>query len=280
MKNNIYYMGCLLLLSAFTMYNTNVLAQDISVLANGVTLHVKQESGEFEYAIINVARHAAIVKVAVPRAVIRADENIVSQAADRQRGGLLLSDYKRDTNAFAIISGGYVASFAPPKALGFIKVDGRELQDNRTNGGIFCSSLTDYKILSIEQFNETDKFLNCLQAGTLIVEDGKGRHSNTDTEAGNVEFSGYQSFIGTNPNGGLVLGIIHNFTLEKAIKLITAEPFECTWAMSLAGTVTTGLAAGNSIYGHNDVLLPTAIALFPPATATVPAAPTGLRLIQ
>lgn len=62
---------------------------------------------------------------------------------ERMPQGLFLADYLARYNAIAVSSGGYMASYSPPMALGFVKSNGMTIarpHNSWLTNGLFCSN--------------------------------------------------------------------------------------------------------------------------------------------
>ncbi len=74
---------------------------------------------------------------------------------------LYLGDYIGQQNAKIIVSGGYMSSFSPPKALGLVKVKGTQINPPHTTWlgkGMFCTNGRQVKIGSFDVLKSDSAF--------------------------------------------------------------------------------------------------------------------------
>jgi hypothetical protein len=72
-----------------------------------------------------------------------------TQTLERAARGYFLKDYRTLYRAKAVLSGGYIASFSPPMALGLVKSNGvvaNEFHKSWLTEGFFCSDVGRVKI--------------------------------------------------------------------------------------------------------------------------------------
>ena len=91
-------------------------------------------------------------------------------------GGYNLSEYQKLTNSPLVLSGGYLSSWQPALPLGLVKVNG--VQANRPHlswlvDGLFCTNGKEVIIDKYSSIEQTRNWLDCLQAGPLLIKDGK-----------------------------------------------------------------------------------------------------------
>jgi hypothetical protein len=91
---------------------------------------------------------------------------------------LYLGDYIGKENAVIAVSGGYMSSFSPPKALGLVKVNGRQISAPHTTWlgkGMVCTDGRLPKIANYDELKATS-LSDCLQSGPLLIDGGKVRY--------------------------------------------------------------------------------------------------------
>src|SRR5262245_28570435 len=132
-------------------------------------------SCDLTYLAIDPANFAVRVEAARP---------LVAKHSRVQSGlyttsGLPLTDFQMLSSSVAAISGGYLNSFSPVEALGYVQVDGGV--ENRRHkswlvDGVLCTAHGTAQILAPESQSWEDlpgKYEDCLQAGPRIVADGQ-----------------------------------------------------------------------------------------------------------
>lgn len=186
-------------------------------------------------------------------------------------GGYNLSEYQKLTNSPLVLSGGYLSSWQPALPLGLVKVNG--VQANRPHlswlvDGLFCTNGKEVIIDKYSSIEQTRNWLDCLQAGPLLIKDGKIIIAVNDKNEKLLRSKQEQAFIGYDDHNHCFLGVTSKMTLLNIIDFLRSSHenggLGCTNAIRLSGHVTAGLILilpdGKVIEGGNKkVLLPNAI---------------------
>ncbi len=178
-----------------------------------------------------------------------------------------LGDYIGEQNARIVVSGGYMSSFSPPKALGLVKVGGRQISSPHTTwlgAGMVC---TDGRQVRISKYDErkSSSLPDCLQSGPLLVVGGKVEYPKSDIDHGEkklVNSKQNQAFICIDKEKNIKLGISDQITLDK-FSTFLEDGLHCLDALRLTGHFTAGLQIDRDLYGNDKYPLPSVIAVAP-----------------
>jgi len=181
---------------------------------------------------------------------------------------LYLGDYIGRENSKIIVSGGYMSSFSPPKALGLVKVSGTQISPPHTTWlglGMFCTNGRKTKVGLFGELYSDKSFTDCLQSGPLVIDGGKVRYPKPDIEPGEkklVTSEQNQSFICVDVNNKVKLGVSDEIQLD-AFSGFLKEKLKCKDALRLTGHFTAGLQIGRDLHGNDEYPLPSVIAVAP-----------------
>jgi uncharacterized protein YigE (DUF2233 family) len=183
---------------------------------------------------------------------------------------LFLGDYiERASGANVVISGGYMASFSPPRPLGFIKVDGKQIGSPHTSWlgtGMFCTDGQHVKIGPFEELKSDKNFPDCIQSGPLLINDGLVRYdSGEKVSAGEeklVSSVQEQAFICIDSNNKVILGVSEPIRLDEFSQLLSSK-LNCQNALRLTGQRTAGLQTRLKLFGYDEFPLYSVIAVLP-----------------
>lgn len=182
---------------------------------------------------------------------------------------LYLGDYIGRENARIIVSGGYMSSFSPPKALGLVKVKGTQISPPHTTWlgqGMFCTNGPRVEIGPFDTLKfVSDQFTDCLQSGPLLIDGGKVRYPKSDAESGEqklVKSEQNQAFICVDANKRVNLGVSDEIELDDFSNFLK-EKLKCQNALRLTGHFTAGLQIGREVHGSDEFPLPSVIAVAP-----------------
>jgi hypothetical protein len=291
MRHRLLALGIMLL-----VVGAPAVAQDVP-LAAGVNLGRHQLDEGIEVAVVTVEPGAARLQVMaaasswlfdgsfastrcglmatspeaasqLPELDCRRSEALQQQKANPTEDSRLLREYLA-SGAVAVLSGGYMESFAPPVALGYVSVDGVEISRRHSSwltSAAICQRDDEVVIAAMDGF-DVATFDSCLQAGPLIVDGGIGRYGE------GVEVSGAerklarsvqeQAFVCLDGEGRLLLGVSDPISLSDLTGFLV-ETLQCRQAMRLSGHITAGLAAAEQTFGHNEVPLHNALGIVVP----------------
>src|SRR4051794_15310316 len=128
------------------------------VLARGIEYQAIRLPGNIPLYMVSVVPNSGRVRLLVQ------EENIAGQSVairDRLPRALFLSEYADQARSLAVLSGGFMASFSPPKPLGAVRVNGRELSaPHRTwvGTGMFCTNGSKFAIGTYEALKTNRQF--------------------------------------------------------------------------------------------------------------------------
>ncbi len=184
---------------------------------------------------------------------------------ERSPRGLLLEDYKRRYNAFAVLAGGYIASFSPPTPIGLVKSDGAvanppyvNTPHNWLQEAFVCTDQARATIAAFKSAADLSAYRDCLQAGPLLLKDGKvalpaQRTANLDALYKRIS---QHSFACLDRTGALLLGVTARMDFARLLRAIAAPPFGCVDALRL---YIPGLLVGDNRFGEEEYLFPNAL---------------------
>ena len=189
---------------------------------------------------------------------------------ERAPTGFSLEDYQRLYGARAVMSGGYLSSFAPPTPLGLVKSNNVIVNPAHNSwlvDGIYCYSSAKVVVELWKQKPNIGDFQDCLQAGPILLYNGDARSDNSDSHgAGYVKLAQSnqeQAFICTSANNQIAVGITGVTDFTTLIQFLKNE-VGCVTALRLTGKDTAGLIVNDKPYGSVDqYLLPNALAVIP-----------------
>ena len=169
----------------------------------------------------------------------------------------------------ALISGGYLASYVPPEALGLVQIGGdRKSRPHRSwlTTAMLCAREGGSRILPFDA-RQARQWDDCLQAGPILVEGGTSRYPADDLPAGEARLAAgthVTGFVCIDRADALVMGLTSAATLDELGPALV-EGLGCVEAMRLTGSETAGLyVSGTGLLGENRVGLPSAIAAWMP----------------
>ncbi len=215
--------------------------------------------------LIYVNPTSSIVRVISPRSTAY----VKSDQTPSIRDGLFLLDLVKRHRPLAILSGGYLSSFSPPRALGLLKVAGKRISGGHRSWlttGMFCTSGDRYKILPATGLEVAELFPDCVQAGPYLVRDGVNRYKSLDmVGSGEREVALAQQsqvFLCITRNDNLILGFVDGGNSVGVASFAHAD-LGCVDALRLSGGITAGLwSVDVGFLGNNEVQLTDAIAIF------------------
>lgn len=169
-----------------------------------------------------------------------------------------LSKRANATRASVIINGGYMSGFTPPKALGLVRINKKNITTSHNTWlgeGMICFTR---KKVFIGTFKQEDMLYDdCLQSGPLIVQNGKNRYSgDLDISAGEKRLENSvqnQSFACSTTENSIILGVSKPITLRELTDTIIQ--LGCNNALRLSGAETAGMVVDGRLYGNSDLPL-------------------------
>ncbi len=245
-------------LACLPWISTNAVAKDLNIQ--------KQElSGGQAVNFIRVDLSDFDVRVITPLVALGGNFP-ASNNPERMPQGFLLSDYLTRYNAVAVMSGGYIDSYSPPTALGFVKSNGTLVAPPHKSwltNGLFCSDVGRAVIQSSSPVSNKSDFRDCLQAGPLLLSAG---HALTEHGAGYQKLAQSlqeQGFICIDSQSRVLIGVSDKINLLTLIEFLSLPEIGCKDALRLTGLDTAGLRDRNHLFGHDEYLFPNAIGILP-----------------
>lgn len=190
-------------------------------------------------------------------------ESAANRNLERMPQGFFLEDYLVRYNAIAVSSGGYMSSYSPPMALGFLKSNGMSLarpHNSWLTNGLFCSNSDRAAIQLVGVDFEPPSFRDCLQAGPVLLKDRSpppvSANSGYTKLAQSVQ---EQTFICIDSQKRIVLGVTDKINFSALVEFLRSSRIGCVDALRLTGLDTAGLRDRKKLYGHDDYLFPSVI---------------------
>jgi hypothetical protein len=242
-------------------------ADDTKIVAEGLELNRIELSDNKSANYLRISLDKVDVRVLTPLVPLsRGDKTFVDTAGELSRvtRGFFLEDYKRQYNALAIISGGYIETYSPPTPLGFVKSNKIRVsvpQDSWLTNAMFCSDEGRASIQLMNPVTDRPEFRDCLQAGPMLLRGGKPPSDLVDMPTSGsqklLKVIQKQTFACVDQGRSVILGITEEIDIPT---LITAlQRTGCVDAMRLTGSDTAGLLVKNELFGADDFLFPSAI---------------------
>ena len=220
------------------------------------------------YLIVNLGKYdVRVIAALVPPGAGKNNRQLA--APERAATGLSLDDYQRLYQARAVASGGYLASFAPPTPLGLLKSNGVLVSRSHQTWlveGMYCSNAGQALILQWTQDADISNFRDCIQAGPILLHDGKEPNDVPSRQA-----IGYnklamsiqeQTFLCTLTGNRIVLGVTDEVNLPTLVNFLR-DKVGCLNAIRFTGAETAGLRVNEQLYGNDRFLFPSALAVIP-----------------
>jgi Phosphodiester glycosidase len=240
------------------------------VVSDGVDLNQISVASNKVINFIRISLDKADVRVLTP--LVPLLEGALPDPGDISRTGrgLFLEDYKRQFDAVAVISGGYMESNSPPSPLGLVKSNHiliAAANDSLLTNALFCSDKGRAAIQIVTRAVDRPDFRDCLQAGPILLQKGKPLD-----DVLNATSSGYgrllspfqrQSFACIDANAHVILGVSEEIDGQTLISALQGPVLRCVDAMRLTGFDTAGLFVKNELFGSDDYLFPNAIGVIP-----------------
>lgn len=191
--------------------------------------------------------------------------------SSRGRGGYPLSlsarDYSSYYNVPIVLSGGYMTSFSPPKALGFVRIGGQQLNASHNSwlgAGVLCVG---GDAMEIRDFDRSDAptLPDCIQSGPVFIKDGKSRYAaDENISAGERKLARSvqeQAFACIAGDGSYILGVTDPVRLEEFAVFLIGKG--CTTAIRLTGQDTASMVVEAEEYGPGELPLHNVLAIWP-----------------
>jgi hypothetical protein len=180
---------------------------------------------------------------------------------------MTITDYADNTDALAVVSGGFMSSFRPPSPLGEIVISGRRVSPPHNSWlttGMLCAN---ERNVYVGEFN-TDKIGlhdDCIQTGPIFIHDDQLRYtqdsSYSSDEMALVRSIQEQAFLCVTSTNTLILGTSSAMGLASLGRL-AKDTLHCSTALRLTGYETTGLIYDGKLVGNDKLPLTSVIAIF------------------
>lgn len=240
----------------------------VRTISEGLVLHKTTVGDGQTAAYLQVALDKFDVRVLTALAPLNDYKVAATRSLERAPRGFFLRDYLRISAAAAVLSGGYLASFSPPEPLGFIKsneVVANSPHNSWLTEGVFCSRVGQARIEQIRTSEDYATYRDCLQAGPLLLIDGKPPVNTPSVEAfgfGKLKGSKQeQAFVCTSADNQVVLGVTGKIDIPELVEFLGGDEVGCVDALRLTGHATAGLTLGSETFGHDNYLFPSVIAV-------------------
>jgi hypothetical protein len=237
--------------------------------AKDLSIQTEQVSGGKSVNYIRVDLVSFDVRILTPQVSLRG-VSPSSNNPERMPQGFYLSDYLSRYNAAAVMSGGYIDSYSPPTALGFVKSNSTLIAPPHTSwltNGIFCSDVGRVIIQAVGSDINRPEFRDCLQAGPLLLSAGHAPSpSSSSSSAGYLKLTQSvqeQGFICIDSNTRVLIGITDKINLGTLGEFLIRPDIGCRDALRLTGLDTAGLRDHDHLFGHDDFSFPNAIGILP-----------------
>jgi hypothetical protein len=194
--------------------------------------------------------------------------SVQSAAPERAPSGFSLEDYKRLYGALAVMSGGYLSSFAPPMPFGLVKSDNvltSSTHKSWLTEGVYCAGPIKTIIELWNRNPNIEEFRDCLQSGPMLLYNGDAILDAGSRAPGYMRLaqdSQNQAFICTSSNNETIIGITEATDFSILIPFLK-DKVGCINALRLTGRDTAGLIVNDILYGSDQYLLPNALAVVP-----------------
>jgi hypothetical protein len=199
------------------------------------------------------------------------------QPKEPSEGGASLERLMRDSNAIAIMNGGFLDSTSPATPAGYLRISNQIINsaaEDKVADGLVCFApdigaqavvITKYANLERTAANYPD----CVQGGPLLALDGRPLPNlePLDEDPALKKFAivaAARSFLAKTKGGAIVMGVttpVSLYSLRTALlQTRSMGGFEASDAIALTGRSTAGLLVGTAFQrGRSNTLLPDAI---------------------
>jgi len=228
-------------------------------LSNGVDVHYLRVSlDKFDVRVL-AAR--------VP--LFESAQQSLKSNPERLASGYSLQDYLRRYRALAVLSGGYIDSYSPPTPLGVVRSNGYQVSPIHQSwlvDGFFCSKPGHAEITKVDMDPLRRTFSDCVQSGPVLLLGNKKINDSSREQLENYKkFANLpyeRTFVCLKGDREALLGITGKIELPKLISALQQQPeFSCTDAIGLTGGSSAGLRIGNKLFGKDEFLYPSVIAV-------------------
>jgi hypothetical protein len=186
---------------------------------------------------------------------------------ERRARGYSLEEYLRRYSALAVMSGGYIDTYSPPTPLGLVKSNGILVQKPHRSWlveGLFCSDIDRAQILLIENLEDQGRFRDCVQAGPVLLKGGiepdlPSRRNDSYLKLASRQDE--QVFVCINNKDEVLIGISSKMELRRLPQALLQPALHCVDAIRMTSAVSGGLQVGDTLFGKDDFLFPSAIAI-------------------
>jgi hypothetical protein len=193
-----------------------------------------------------------------------------------RQGGSSLREFLSDETATVAFTGGYLKSFSPPRPTGYLRIDGVDLnglvRDDPIVNAILCFAregpgLTSVSLFAAKTFRSEDAGEDCVQAGPLLIAEGRVGYDLTRRDSGNRLSGEFErAFLAINRQGQVLLGVSSAVSLmllrDVLLAPTTEGGFDAQAAVILSGATTAGMEVRGGLgYAFGTVSTPLADAI-------------------
>jgi hypothetical protein len=256
------------ILSVFIAFSLNYISIVLadSRISDGLEL-VQSGTKGLTYLKVDLDKFDLRVLTATVPPSPAADSRVIS--LDRSATGFSLSDYQRLYKAVAVMSGGYIATFSPPAALGLIKSNGilaSSAHNSWLVNGVVCANSGQVVIKEWTSGIDLSGYKDCLQSGPLLLRSKAVAVDGEENNAGYQKLarsSQEQTFACVLPDNHVAIGVATTKTDLVTLVGLLLNEVNCIDAIRLTGRETSGLRVGDQTYGNDLYLFPDVIAVIP-----------------
>jgi hypothetical protein len=235
-------------------------------------LHALTSNGSALRVLLKLHGETVISYIAIDPARHRLDIVL----SDDARDGSTLRQFLAQEHAAIAFTGGYLRSFAPPEPTGYLLIDGVELspivRDDRVVDAVIClgrpgSGQTAVWVAAASRFRRTDAHEDCIQAGPLLIRDGKGSYDlGRNDRLGRLSGDFERAFLAVGQHGQLILGVSSSASLRSLQEVLLAPEEQgglaAHTAVVLTGATTAGMEVAGGLgysFGTTSTPLPNAL---------------------
>lgn len=246
---------------------SDVLAQESSS-SGGIALEVLDLGGGKHVSFADFAVESFTLRVLTPL-VSPEGKAVTANGRDRAAQGLFLADYAQRYRTVAVSSGGYIESFSPPTPLGFVKSRGiiiSRSHESWLTDGVICSDDGRISIDAAGRTPDNSQFQDCLQAGPLLLKQGKVDPLGSSNSSGYQKLARSiqeQTFVCINDRKRVLLGVTDKIDIITLLTFLRRPTISCSDALRLTGLDTSGMRVGDKLLNKDDYLFPTALGIVP-----------------
>lgn len=239
-----------------------------------------QSARPIKVETLNLENSLVINFVRVPQdkatvRVLAARVPILERAAqgsnpERAASGYSLNEYLTRYGAMVVLSGGYIDSYSPPTPLGLLRSQGLQINPIHRSWllqGLFCSNEDNVEITLVDMDPLRRNFRDCVQGGPVMLLDGKvARDPSIENNENYRRFANARiarTFVCIDRRKDVIVGLGEKSDLSNFVSALRGSELGCIDAIGLTGAQSGGMWAGKKLFGNDDFLFPSVIAVMP-----------------